>query len=289
MAKKLIAVLALLILFSVLAPGILAAETHEQGEVHIYFFWAEGCPHCAHEEVFLEKLEAKYPNLEVHNLEVSKSRENIELLIKTADRLNADGSNVPFTVIGDKYFVGWYNEEVSGKPIEDAVILAQEIGCQNVVEDILSCEIADKTPDEKEIPKTIHLPLLGEIETSSVSLPLLTVIIGALDGFNPCAMWVLLFLITLLLGIDNIRKRWIFGTIFIVASAFVYFLFMTAWLNLFLFLGFVFFVRLAIGIVALMAGGYNLREYFTNRGGTCKVTKSEKRRKIFDSLKKVVH
>jgi len=81
---------------------------------------------------------------------------------------------------------------------------------------------------------------------------------------------------------------WIFGITFLAASAFVYFMFMAAWLHLFLFIGFVIWVRIAIGIVALWAGYYNLKEYFTNPAGGCKVTGEEKRRQIFDSLKKII-
>ena len=88
---------------------------------------------------------------------------------------------------------------------------------------------------------------------------------GALDGFNPCAMWTLLFLISLLLEIENRKRMWILGTAFIVASASVYFLFMSAWLNLILFLGFVIWIRMFIGIMALLGGGYSLKEFIDGR------------------------
>ncbi len=85
---------------------------------------------------------------------------------------------------------------------------------------------------------------------------------GAVDGFNPCAMWVLVFLIGLLLGLEDRWRMWILGSTFIAVSAGIYFLFMTAWLNLLMFLGFIVWVRLLVGIVALAAGYYNLKEYF---------------------------
>ncbi len=119
----------------------------------------------------------------------------------------------------------------------------------------------------------------------SLPLPLLSVVIGFLDGFNPCAMWTLLFLITLLLGMKDKKRMWILGITFIVASAFVYFLFLSAWLNFFLVLGFVFWIRIAIGLVAIGAGIYNLREYYLNKNAVCKVTQGEKRKKTFDKLK----
>ena len=68
-----------------------------------------------------------------------------------------------------------------------------------------------------------------------------------------------------MLGIDNKMRRWILGGTFIFASAFVYFLFLTAWLNLFLFIGLILWVRILIGVVAIGIGSYNLKDYFQNR------------------------
>lgn len=74
-------------------------------------------------------------------------------------------------------------------------------------------------------------------------------------------MWVLIFLISLLLGLNDRKKMWILGTVFIVTSALIYFIFMVAWLNLILFLGFIIWLRLAIAAIALLGGGYNLRAF----------------------------
>jgi cytochrome c biogenesis protein CcdA len=110
---------------------------------------------------------------------------------------------------------------------------------------------------------------------------------GSLDGFNPCAMWALLFLITLLLGMENRKRMWILGIAFIITSALVYFLFMTAWLKLILFIGIIFWIRILIGAIAIGGGSYNLKEYFTNKEGACKVTNNQRRREIFEKLKKI--
>ena len=145
----------------------------------------------------------------------------------------------------------------------------------------------DKSADEKRI--LIKVPFFGEIDAASLSLPAITVLVGALDGFNPCAMWALVFLISLLLGIKNKKRMWIFGSAFIVASAFVYFIFMAAWLNLILFFGFIVWVRLAIAGLALAGGIYAIRDFFVNKTGGCKVSGNEKRRLIFDRIKTSVY
>jgi len=195
---------------------------------------------------------------------------------------------VPFTAVGDHYFSGWYNEQTTGAAIEEAIQCALQNGYYDTVGNLISPTTTDpRYQDKKEIPEKIYLPLIGEIKTKDFSLPVLTILIAGLDGFNPCAMWVLLFLISLLLGMKDKKRMWVLGIAFIVSSAFVYFLFMSAWLNLFLFLGFVLWVRIIIGLVALLAGCYNLKEYFTNKAGVCKITGSRKRQRIFEKLKAI--
>ncbi len=257
-------------------------------EVNLYFFWANGCPHCSDEKPFLKKLEQKYSSLTVHSFEVTSSKENVDLLKKVGKELNANVSGVPFTVVGDHYFAGWYDKQTTGAAIEEAIQCALQNGCYDTVGNIISPTTSDsRYQDLKKIPEKINLPFLGETEIENLSLPALTILLGALDGFNPCAMWVLLFLISLLLKIEDKKRRWTLGFAFIVSSAFIYFLFMSAWLNLFLFLGFVLWVRIIIGLVALAAGGYNLKEYFTDKAGKCKVIDDEKKRKIFEKLKNI--
>jgi len=294
MTKKIIhALLVFLFLLVFMAP-VFAREK----SVNIYFFWGEGCPHCAKEKPFLQKLEKKYPTVKVYDFEVWNNDENRKLLIKVGKKLNVDVSGVPFTVIGDQHFIGWLNEETTGASLEKAVQFFLSHDCRDVVGEILSSKKStspqkDSLKNEKvqksTVPTKLNLPIFGEIETKNISLPVLAVMIGILDGFNPCAMWTLLFLISLLLGMKDKKRRWILGTTFIVASALVYFLFMAAWLNLLLFVGFIFWVRVLIGLVALGGGGYNLREFFVNKDSGCKVTGGEKRRAVFERLKEITH
>jgi len=287
--KIIVSLFLFIILLSLISNSVLAQE-NVSDKVNVYFFWAEGCPHCANEKPFLESLKQKYSNLEVHSLEITKSKENADLLAKVGRELNADVSGVPFTVVGKQYFIGWYDEKTTGAAIEEAV----QSTIKNNFSDIVGSLITHITPNpvkekEKTIPEKISLPILGEIETKNISLPIFTVIIGTLDGFNPCAMWVLLFLISMLLGMKNRKRMWILGITFIVASAVVYFLFMAAWLNLILFLGFIFWVRLLIALVALAGGSYNLREYFINKDSGCKVAGEEKRQKVLERVKRITH
>jgi thiol-disulfide isomerase/thioredoxin len=266
-----------------------ASEPNEN-TVNLYFFYGDGCPHCAKEEPFLKKMEEKYSNLKVNSYEIWYNSENRNLMIEFGKKLNATVNGVPFTIIGDKYFTGWLDEESTGKQIEQEIICAVEDGCRDILSEINDGENkTDTSVTVSKIPETLTLPFIGEIKTKNLSLPILTIIIAALDGFNPCAMWTLLFLISLLLGMQNKVRMWTLGTAFIAASAGVYFLFLSAWLNLLLFIGLIIWIRLIIGLVALGGGGFYLREFFKNKEGTCIVTKSEKRKRIFDKLKSLTH
>jgi cytochrome c biogenesis protein CcdA/thiol-disulfide isomerase/thioredoxin len=267
-------------------------SVNEQREiVNVYFFWGKGCPHCEKEKVFLKKLAQKYPQIKIKDFEVWGSKDNQKLLKDFDEKLNANVSGVPFTVIGEEYVSGWMNEEYTGKKIEEMVICHLNKSCKDIGEEILGVnqEADNKKEDKKvnKLPEKITLPLLGEIETKNFSLPILTIVMGSLDGFNPCAMWALLFLITLLLGMENRKRMWILGIAFIITSALVYFLFMTAWLKLILFIGIIFWIRILIGAIAIGGGSYNLKEYFTNKEGACKVTNNQRRREIFEKLKKI--
>lgn len=286
--KRLLVVLFGLFLWMGLSGRVLA------GEVGVYFFWGEGCPHCAKEKIFLDKLERDYEEVRVYEFEITRNQANVMLLQEMARDLDVEVAGVPFTVVGRDYWIGYQSEATTGKEIEAAVIgLIEEEG-----EAIGSEEgEADKGADEgtgvtiermKRDGASIEVPILGEVEIEGLSLPVLTVVMAVLDGFNPCAMWTLLFLISLLLGMENRRRMWILGVTFVATSAGVYFLFLSAWLNLFLFVGMVGWIRGLIGLVAVGAGGYYLWDFCVNREGGCGVMGDEKRQKVFEKLKGIV-
>jgi len=282
------------IIFTIIAVfSILGANSVSAADLEVYFFWSQGCPHCAKQEEFFESIKDEYPGMRINDYEVGRHRNNAELLQKVGKELNANVAGVPFTVIGDKYFIG-FNESSSKKELKSRIDQCIFGGCPDSVADIvgLSSKAGEDpkqiiTPGKENEGKKLAVPFLGEIDIMSVSLPVLTVLIGAIDGFNPCAMWTLLFLITLLLGMEDRRRMWILGSAFIVTSAFVYFIFMVGWLNLIMFLGVNTWIKIAIGLVALIAGGYSLKEYMTNKKGGCKVEKSEKQKAVFNKLKNV--
>jgi glutaredoxin len=266
-------------------------DTHAASELNIYLFWGNGCPHCEKEKKFFAEILPNYPSVKLSTYEVYYNHSNVELMQKTANELGISAGGVPFLIIGNKEYVG-YAEGTTDKEVESRIKYCLENNCPDSVSaivnptNIVSQNTAKNENNSNKEKKIINLPIIGEIDALDFSLPLLTIFMGALDGFNPCAMWTLLFLISLLLGLKNRRRMWVLGTAFIIASALVYFLFMAAWLQLILFLGFIAWVRTAIGLLAVVGGGYNLRSYVKEKGG-CKVTGNEKRQLVFAKMKAI--
>ena len=137
--------------------------------------------------------------------------------------------------------------------------------------------------------QTLNLPLLGTIRLAEYSLPALAVIIGLVDGFNPCAMWVLVYLISLIVSLNDRRKIWLLVGTFVASSGILYFLFMTAWLNVFLFLGYLRSLTLIIGLGALGAGILNIREYVQTKGQlTCTIGDAASKKKTMSRIDQIV-
>jgi len=292
MKKNILGILSLF--FLIFLPMVARGESNI---VDAYFFRGEGCPHCAKEEAFFKnELTVEYPNLKIHDFEIYNDSHNAFLLEKVAKKLNVRVDGVPFLIIGDKPFVG-FSEDLSPKMIRQRVQECATTACPDSVGAIVGNNSATGGQSGANSSSTVSdlsslefsIPLLGVVKASDFSLPALTAVIGLLDGFNPCAMWALIFLLSLLLGINDKKRVWILGSAFILTSAIVYFFFMSAWLNLILFIGFIFWIRVLIGVVAIGGGLYSLRDYFTKKDdNVCEIADGDRQQKFFDRLKKVV-
>ncbi|MCC7412375.1 MAG: hypothetical protein IT495_12205 [Gammaproteobacteria bacterium] len=255
--------------------------------VDVYVFWAHGCPHCEDAMAWLEARERARGDLRTRRLEVTGDADARALFERAVRNLGVSEPAVPFIVVGDRHIIGWSGAAGTGAIVEAMLERCRDSTCPDLVAGQRTGAPAPPAalPSAAPVPASIHLPLVGELRLAQLSLPALTLVLGALDGFNPCAMWVLVFLIGLLLGLRDRTRMWLLGTVFIAGSAAVYFLFMAAWLNFLLFVGFVVWVRAAIAAVALGAGLYNLREFIRNPAGVCRVTAPAARRRLFERLR----
>ncbi len=266
-------------------------------ETVVHFFYGTTCPHCKKMGEFLNKLQEENSNFQIYGYEVYGNKQNADLLLKIfGSRADEMGVTVPVIVIGEKAIVGYLSDDTTGKQIETAINKCVDEGCADVlrapdkISDGDSEAMVTKYDEENNGEwQIISIPFIGHIDISKMSLPVLTIIMGALDGFNPCAMWVLLFLLALLINTRSRKRMWLIAGTFILTSGVVYFLILSAWLNFFLVISYVNLTRIIIGIFALIIGVWQMKNFITYQPGVCKVLgiKSKMEKKIKDRVEKV--
>lgn len=279
-------------------PRLSSGQVEAAVEVHL--FWTATCPHCANARKFLDRVMPSIPGARQRSFELDGDSRKEAAFVALSRRFGNDPPGVPLIIIGDEAFVGYRDDATTGAEIERRIRACVAASCADVAGPMLAqagalepgvsstTDVAGTRIRRPELPATITLPGAGTIETRTLSLPMLTIVLGAVDGFNPCAMWVLVFLIGLLVGLNDRLKMWSYGAAFLLTSGLVYFVFMAAWLNLFLFLGSLTWIRAAVGVFALVAGTYYLREFVRNPDAACAVTTPGEKQRVMDRLKSAV-
>ena len=288
-------VVVFLVAFFAMLSSVLADT--DKNLVNIYLFHSNTCPHCQEEIKTLEEFLKEYDNIKIYKYEISDDA-NLKLLDEVSKLYDTQVSGVPFTIIGDKYFKGFSYENYYARFRASIDYYSSHGYTDRVGEYIGGIPLPTYEVDtDSDIDRYIDdatsykISIFGkEISLKNLTLPVISVLIGLVDGFNPCAMWVLLFLISMLIGMKDKRKMLILGVTFLLTSALVYLLFMLAWLNAATLLLAVKWVRIGIGLIALIGGLINLRSYIKHRKDNgCDVIDEKKRNKIFDRIKKFTH
>ena len=248
-----------------------------ENNLDVNIFVSNTCPHCAELKNFLTSIENNYDYLNINYYEVS-SVENQELFYDLTQSHGFQPQGVPTTFIGDQYFVGYssqMNDEIIGI-IENAKIEVNDINLDqdNNLQDI-----------NQNSSQTFNIPLIGKIDGSSVSLPLLTIILGFLDGFNPCAFFVLLFLLSMLVYAKNKKRMLSIGLTFIFFSGLIYFLFMSAWLNFFKVTQNISIVTTIAGIIALVIAIINIKDFFAFKKGITLSVSDDHRKNLITKMR----
>jgi len=245
------------------------------GLLEVHFFYHSGCPHCKDQEPFNEELALKYEDVYFVYHDGADPGEYATLLeLIEGTNLTEQDLDFPVTIVGKRGFAGWESREVNGPAIEQAITDCLAGNCGGASE-----------PPEEELPTEITVPVFGTIHIADYSLPALAVVLGLVDGFNPCAMWVLAYLISMLFVLQDRRKAWLLVGSFVAASGILYYLFMTAWLNAFLLIGYSQPVTILIGAIALGAGIFNLRDYIKSGGEVvCEVIDVDSRKSTMSRI-----
>lgn len=235
--------------------------------VQLYFFWSASCPHCTRALPFVEGLPEALPWLDLHSIRLGGDREQVHRFIALAALAGAEASAVPAFIFCGQHMSGYDSPDGMG-----AVLRAQLEACHQRV------LAAGSDPAAADMDGTLlRVPLLGEVVPEQWSLPLLTMSLAALDSFNPCAFFVLLFLLSLLVNSRDRRRMLLIGSVFVAISGLVYFVFLAAWLNLFLVAGELRWITLAAGLVAVLIGVLNIKDFaWPGRGPSLRIPEQAK-------------
>ncbi len=242
------------------------AESEVSDEKIVYFFYGEECARCEEEEAFLDELQVLHPEIKIERYEVWHDEKNLEFFKEFAEGKGFGATVVPTTIISDQYFIGYASRELSGTQIEKAIYDLYEI----------DAEVGERA---------ITIPFYGKVEIASLSLPIITIVLGLIDGFNVCAMWALVALVTILIATHDMGKIRLIGATFLISSWIIYYIFMAIYLNTFALLAAISIIRIIIGLLAIFAGVWYLREFARYDPTTCKVTNSKQQTTIITKMR----
>ncbi len=229
-----------------------AAPQAAQGAV-LEVFVRDGCPHCADAKAYLDVLAGEMPGLRIVYRPIDADAAAREDLARRSRQAGVWPPGVPTFVCGDRVLVGFDDARRSGPAIRALV------------------DTGDMTSG------VVETTLFGTLSETRLGLPLFTLALGLLDGFNPCAMWVLLFLLSLLVRLRDRRRMALIAGTFVLVSGAVYYAFMAAWLNVFLVVGLSAGLRIGLAVLALVIGAVNLKDFVAfGHGPTLSIPESAK-------------
>jgi len=162
--------------------------THSKNEVTLYYFWSRYCSHCKQAKSFVNNLPKTYPWLTLHSYDLVDSRINQKRFLLMAKQLHQPANSVPGFIFCGQMMVGYDRAETTGQELEQKLLACHQ----------------QKNSQKKEIQEDFNIPWLGKIHYQDLSLPVFTLVIAALDAFNPCAFFILFFLLSIM---THQRKR----------------------------------------------------------------------------------
>ncbi len=253
------------LLLALLLAGLSAPQAGAASVSPLTVYVRTGCPHCADAKIFLAELQQQRPDLHIIYRPVDTDPAAREELFSIARAHNLWPPGVPTFVMNDRVLVGFADAQKSGPEL--LALIEQRSTFSTAVKD----------------------SLLGTLDVKQLGLPLFTLALGLLDGFNPCATWVLLFLLSLLVRLkDRARIALVAGT-FVVVSGAVYYAFMAAWLNVFLVMGMSNPLRVGLAVLALLMGLINVKDFVAFRQGVSLSIPESAKPGLYARMRKVMH
>ena len=250
-------------------------------KLHLYFFWSKKCPHCLEAQPFVEQLPNEFSWLILHSLELSEHPENVEKYASIAKKMNVTRISVPAFVFCGNMVFGYDSDSTTGKYLKSNLQGCYQFSKNQIVEELSISQPQQEPP--------LSLPIIGEVKPGNYSLPVFTLLIALMDSFNPCAFFVLLFLLSLLTYTRSRKRMLLIGGVFVFFSGFIYFLFMTAWLNMFMLFGNMKYVTLGAGLIAATIAIVNIKDFFLFKKGVSLSIPESVKPKLIQRMRSLVN
>ena len=267
-------------------PAQQAVETVQNAQKReVVVFVREGCRHCADEEKFLTELTSGRGDVYVTYKRL-ENPDDSKLWDEFTTKLGIS-KVTPLTIVGTQIIIGFDRDATTGEQIKGLIGQALESGVKTDLSKVsydLSSKAQATCPEDGSVPCTvegtapyiINLPIFGSINANAYPLVALSAILGFIDGFNPCAMWVLVTFLLILMQVSNRKRMFMFAGVFILAETIMYYLILTVWFKTWDFVQLDNIVTPIVGLVSIGAGIFFLREW-RQKELECKVTNLEQR------------
>ncbi len=287
MYKNFLKILFIAIFGTILNTGFIHAK---QDLYDVSVFTADSCGHCQDLEEWLNtkpEIKVKYYNL--------AEKENVELFVEFTDKFEV-AKVTPIILAGDKVIEGFGSAQTTGGQILELVSQGQKNSFENFLAENTSlnddgdnsaCDIGERCSEGEGL--VFDVPFFGQVDFSAYSMPSLSLIFGFIDGFNPCAMWVLIMFITMIAQAKSKRKMWDLVFVFMIAEAVMYFAILNLWFSTWNFVQLDQYVTPIIGLVSIGAGGFFLWEYLTTKAGECKIINEKTRMSTTNRITQLVN
>lgn len=244
--------------------------------LQLYFYWSKKCPHCLEALPYIAKLSEQRADIVLRSYQLVGEPENVARYDMMASALGQSASSVPTFFICNTMLTG-FDPAITPQQIETLIDRCEQHLSRR---DSLRGFVGIKNE-----PLWLQLPFIGSVEAGANTLPLMTVMIAGVDAFNPCAFFVLMFLLSLLLHTRSRKRMLLVGGVFVFFSGLLYFLFMSAWLNLFRLIGHLDLITSIAAIVAIVIGVINVKDFFWFKRGVSLSIPEQAKPRLFQRMR----
>lgn len=260
----------------------LNSTQNKSNKTCIHVFLDEECMDCSQIKNYLESLE--YENITLFYYDVSiESNKEIYESFKETYGINLAGYPVLF--VGDNYLIG---QSAIKNNVHKLIEDCKQKDCPCYAQNILGTTSLPKRDYKPETNQVLNLPFVGDVKIGGMPLFIMTALIAFIDGFNPCSLWVLTFLLGIVIYTGSRKKIFVVGLTFLLVTAAAYGAFMLGLLNVFTYVGYLFWIKLVVGLIALIFAAVNIKDYFWYKKGISFTISDKYKPSLFKKIRNIM-